>query len=257
MTHVCAELDGTPIQPNRDYVINWYDFSYYPTCFFDGGQATFVGGDDRVFLYEDSVESVRGIPVQDVDLDVSMEWLGGGQIRINVNIVNNEYENYAPDAPSMPTGDAMGMADGTYEFSSTGTDPNRQQVYYMWDWGDGDVSDWLGPFDYEVASVLSHTWTEPGQYNISTKIKDDSDLESPWSDAGFIDIWECGDVDDNNDINILDIVAVINYKYKGGAAPIPIESGDVDNNGDVNILDIVVLINFKYKGGSAPVCPTI
>jgi hypothetical protein len=71
------------------------------------------------------------------------------------------------------------------------------------------------------------------------------------SGADFI----CGDVNDDGTINILDIVFLINYKYKNGAAPDPIESGDVNSDGTINILDIVYLINYKYKNGAAPDCP--
>jgi len=65
---------------------------------------------------------------------------------------------------------------------------------------------------------------------------------------------EPGEVNETPPINILDIVALINYKYKGGAAPAPYALCNGDPNCDcvVNILDIVLLINYKYKGGTAP-----
>ncbi|MCP4706053.1 MAG: hypothetical protein GY865_15755, partial [candidate division Zixibacteria bacterium] len=64
-----------------------------------------------------------------------------------------------------------------------------------------------------------------------------------------------GEADGNTtEINILDIVHLVNYKYKGGVDPIPYAlcSGDINCNCTVDILDIVYLINFKYKGGPAP-----
>lgn len=64
----------------------------------------------------------------------------------------------------------------------------------------------------------------------------------------------CGNVDGLEGINILDIVFLINYKYKGGPAPKPMASGDVDGIPPVNILDIVYLINSIYKNGPDPVC---
>lgn len=240
--------------PYKQYMIDRYNFMYYPTCYYDGGRAAMVGGDDRVFLYEDTVEMVRGAAVQNLGLSVSMEWLGSAQLRIHVNMLNNDYENYAPEAPSTPSGPALNITGSSNEFTALGTDPNRQQVYYMWDWGDGDISDWRGPYDYNVPDVVSHTWTAPGQYEIMVKLKDIHELEGPWSSAASIDLWTCGDVNDDNGINILDIVMLINYKYKGGAAPVPEISGDVNHDGAINILDIVALINYKYKSGTAPAC---
>ena len=244
------------MQPYKQHLFDNYNFGYYPTTWFDGGVDIYIGGDDREFIYEGIINAVGARVVPNIDLTVSMEWLGSAVIRVNVNVTNNDFVNYPPDAPAAPTGTALGEVDNSYEFSCLGTDPNRQQVYYKWDWGDGEVSDWLGPFDYGQASVLSHNWTAPGQYNITTQIKDTYNVESAWSSAGAVDIWNCGDVNDDNGVNILDVVFLINYKYKSGPPPIPERSGDVDNSGTVNILDVVSLINFKYKGGTAPNCPS-
>lgn len=64
----------------------------------------------------------------------------------------------------------------------------------------------------------------------------------------------CGDVNLDGSINILDIVYLINFKYKDGPAPsIPILA-DVNSDESINILDIVLLIEYKYKGGSPPDC---
>ncbi len=55
-------------------------------------------------------------------------------------------------------------------------------------------------------------------------------------------------------VNILDIVFLINYKYKDGPAPFILACSDVNNDGPINILDIVYLINYKYKAGPNPMC---
>lgn len=65
----------------------------------------------------------------------------------------------------------------------------------------------------------------------------------------------CGNVDDNGLINILDIVFIINFKYKSGPEPYPLESADANFDMEINILDIVYLINYLYKQGPDPVCP--
>ncbi len=78
-----------------------------------------------------------------------------------------------------------------------------------------------------------------------------SDIKRTFTLAPYI----CGDVDGAIGVNILDIVFIINYKYKNGPAPDPIDAADVDGIPPVNILDIVHLINYKYKSGPEPACP--
>ena len=65
----------------------------------------------------------------------------------------------------------------------------------------------------------------------------------------------CGDVDNDGLVNILDIVYLLNYKYKEGPAPYILRLGDIDGIDPINILDIVYLINYKYKEGPNPACP--
>ncbi len=65
----------------------------------------------------------------------------------------------------------------------------------------------------------------------------------------------CGNIDGMAGINILDVVLLINYKYKSGPAPDPLSLADVDGVTPVNILDVVHLINFIYKDGPNPACP--
>jgi hypothetical protein len=70
-----------------------------------------------------------------------------------------------------------------------------------------------------------------------------------------INIFICGDVNGDETVNLLDVLYLINYVYKGGPAPNPLESADVNSSGTINIVDIVYLINFLYKGGPVPNCP--
>ncbi len=64
----------------------------------------------------------------------------------------------------------------------------------------------------------------------------------------------CGDINNDGLVNILDIIFLIDFKFKGGPAPDNLEAADVNNDGLVNILDIIYLINHKFKGGPAPDC---
>ena len=63
-----------------------------------------------------------------------------------------------------------------------------------------------------------------------------------------------GDANGDGEIDIGDIVYLINYLYKGGPAPDPLEAGDVDFDGVIDLGDLLYLINYLYKGGPAPAC---
>lgn len=67
--------------------------------------------------------------------------------------------------------------------------------------------------------------------------------------------WKRGDVDNNNQFNILDISFLINYLYKNGTDPDPVVAvADFDCSGGINVLDISALINYLYKDQPRPVC---
>ena len=66
--------------------------------------------------------------------------------------------------------------------------------------------------------------------------------------------YTCGDVNDDGLINILDIIFLIDAKFKCGPYPRVYESGDSDGNGIFNILDIVWMIDYKFNSGPAPIC---
>ncbi len=73
-------------------------------------------------------------------------------------------------------------------------------------------------------------------------------------------ICDCtpGDADGNEAYNMLDILYLVAYLYKGGAAPTPHEScsGDASCDCTLNMLDILHLIAHLYKGGVPPCnCP--
>jgi len=91
-------------------------------------------------------------------------------------------ENYPPNKPSTPKGTTNGKANTEYKYSSDTTDPNQNQIYYLWDWGDGNTSGWLGPYESGVIVNASYNWIEKGNYEIKVKTKDIYEAESEWSD---------------------------------------------------------------------------
>jgi hypothetical protein len=67
----------------------------------------------------------------------------------------------------------------------------------------------------------------------------------------FLD-YICGDVDENGIVDILDIIFMIDWKFKNGPVPDRLEAANVNGDDIVDILDIIYLIDNKFKGGPAP-----
>ena len=63
-----------------------------------------------------------------------------------------------------------------------------------------------------------------------------------------------GDCNGDGIIDLGDVVYLINYLYKGGLPPEPLEAGDANCDGVVDLGDVVYLINYLFKGGPPPSC---
>jgi hypothetical protein len=63
-----------------------------------------------------------------------------------------------------------------------------------------------------------------------------------------------GDCTGDAVIDVGDVVFLVNYLFKGGAAPNPLKIGDVTCDGVVDVGDVVFLINYLFKGGPVPCC---
>ena len=61
-----------------------------------------------------------------------------------------------------------------------------------------------------------------------------------------------GDVNEDGEVDLGDVVFLINYLYKQGEEPEPIEAGDVNEDCIVDLGDVIYLINFLYRDGPAP-----
>jgi len=73
-------------------------------------------------------------------------------------------------------------------FSALSTDEEGNQISYMWDWGDGNFSDWLGPHESGEIATTNYTWTKGGNHTIKVKAKDSQHEESDWSEMHNVSI---------------------------------------------------------------------
>jgi len=91
------------------------------------------------------------------------------------------------DPPDWPT---EGVVGEEYTFCIEIPDgPDAEPFYVIWDWGDGNPSEWLGPYAPGEIACASHSWNEPGVYDIRVKLKNEYGHESNWSDPWSIQIY--------------------------------------------------------------------
>jgi hypothetical protein len=94
------------------------------------------------------------------------------------------------DGPYGPTEGYVGV-EYTFYFVLP-TNPNGDEYYTKWNWDDGNITDWLGPYASSQITTASHTWMHVGVYEIRVKLKDTNGTESDWSEPHMITIIEGG-----------------------------------------------------------------
>jgi hypothetical protein len=101
-----------------------------------------------------------------------------------------EDDNNPPDSPSIFDGPSEGVVGEEYTFATHTFDPENDSIFYLFDWGDGTNSDWLGPFDSGQLCSAQHAWENPGNYSIAVKAKDIWGDETEWVYALNIRIFD-------------------------------------------------------------------
>jgi len=86
-----------------------------------------------------------------------------------------------PKNPDRPQGTLTGKIGIQYNFTSSTTDPQDNQVYYLFDWGDDSNSGWLGPYTSGDVVTASHIWSKRGSFSVKVKARDIHGHQSEWS----------------------------------------------------------------------------
>jgi len=154
--------------------------------------------DDDVYYYIDwddgSVEEWIGPYSSGEEITAGHTWSENGTYAIRAkarDIHNTEsdwsdpfvvtiFENGPPDTPII-NGPTSGKPGEEYTYCITNTvDPEGDNVYVLWDWGDGNDSGWLGPYNSGEEICASYIWSEIGSFTIMAKLKDEWSAESDW-----------------------------------------------------------------------------
>jgi hypothetical protein len=93
-------------------------------------------------------------------------------------VVGFEY-NEPPTIPDID-GSITGKVEDEYEYSFASIDPEGGFISYFIEWGDGEIEEWIGPYQSGEIIFLNHTWIEKGDYILRAKSRDNFDVESYW-----------------------------------------------------------------------------
>lgn len=160
---------ATTIEPDGEDVYYYFDWD-------DGTNSGWIGpynsGQQASAQKSWDSEDTYAVRVKAKDIhQVSSEWSDPLMVTILID--------RPPNTPTI-TGPAQGKPGVSYLYTFTTTDPDGDLVYYYIDWGDGQVSEWVGPHQSGATATVTHQWAEQGTYTIQAKAKDVFDVESDW-----------------------------------------------------------------------------
>ena len=102
--------------------------------------------------------------------------------------IKTPYPSEKPEKPDSPDGPDEWIQDVECTFTAVTNDPEEEGIYYMFDWGDGNFSEWLGPYPSGQTMDTSYAWAELGEYEVRVKARDIWGVMSDWSDPALLSI---------------------------------------------------------------------
>lgn len=176
----------------------------------NGGSIAFIGGSDVDLAYAGTRIIEKGI--EKLCLKISKLYLNGittlgdlwGRGVIEYQPVDNDIvdlltiiQNHLigdpslqiaatsqpPDKPNPPIGPSQGKIKISHEFTAVTNDPDNDRVFYLFDWGDDTLNNWIGPYESGELCTVNHTWEKQGVYPVKVKPKDEHGVHGEWSES--------------------------------------------------------------------------
>jgi hypothetical protein len=110
---------------------------------------------------------------------------------ISTSVDLHMHSNDPPNTPSRPAGLSYGYKGHSYSYSTSATDPENDDVYYRFYWGDG-TNTTIGPFPSGTTASTSHAWSSTGTYTVQVKAQDTYGAWSGFSPSRTVTIYSGG-----------------------------------------------------------------
>jgi len=118
---------------------------------------------------------------QGIDLDSNGGWFVWAQDIYDSGAVT-KYPSQPPATPTRPSGPTQVHRLQAASYSTAAVDPDFDDLYYQWDWGDY-VGTWtVLPRHSGETEVATHSWLTLGSRAVRIRVKDVWGNVSPWSE---------------------------------------------------------------------------
>jgi fimbrial isopeptide formation D2 family protein len=168
--HPSTEFTGTASpMPEIDGDLLWWNF-------------TEPLNDSETISIEFEAEAIAGTGSTPGFNQVSVEAFENSVLFEDSDTAGVIVKTNSPPCPPDVRGDEHGEEGEVLTYYAITGDMDGDQIYYMFDWGDGTFSEWLGPYDSLAEVQATNSWSTAATYNVRVKAKDDPmGYESLWS----------------------------------------------------------------------------
>lgn len=240
---------------------NRFNFAGYPSTFFDDGYHCFFEAVNDSATFHDYINDCGSRSVPDLGLAVAVDWMGDANINVRLRLSKDVDPTQVPLTPGVPGGPIATGLSTSEEFTATTTDPDGDDLYYQWDWGNGQTSPWYGPYVSGEPVSRSYSYSETGDYDIRVRVFDRWQDTSAWSSPHSISVSCCvggrGNVllepsCDYSDqtVDIADLTLLINHLFISFEAICCVQEADIapaaSPDGAVDIGDLTEMVNHLF-----------
>ncbi len=132
----------------------------------------FIAGQKKFRIYDLTIPpgTINTTNIVNITItSLTSPWINSsGYIKI---IVNN------PPSSTIINGITNGNPQIEYQYNFTAIDPDADDIFYYIDWGDGNNTGWIGPYNSGQKINKNHTWSQKGIFVIRAAAKDTNGLQ--------------------------------------------------------------------------------